>query len=94
MLQHLSTGPALPYGIDMAAMAPSPDGDGVILFGGRTKLESSWIQLDTIFELRADGQGGVGTWNALSANLQYARQYHIVVPILIDICSLGGTTGI
>ena len=34
MLKHLSTGPELPYGIKYSAMAPSPDGNGVILVGG------------------------------------------------------------
>ena len=30
------TGPALPYGLSHSAMAESPDGRGVLLFGGHT----------------------------------------------------------
>ena len=50
-------------------MAPSPDGNGVILIGGY----SSGNILDTIFELKADGQGWVGSWATLSTKLQYAN---------------------
>ena len=95
MLKHLSTGPELPYGIRYSAMAPSPDGNGVILVGG-DKLESS---LDSILELKADGQGWVGSWTTLTTKLQYARREHVVIPVLMDkdICGLSGlvstTTG-
>ena len=69
-------------------MATSPDGHGVILVGGY----SSGTTLDSILELKADGQGWVGTWTTLSTKLQYARENHIVIPILIenDICDLNG----
>ena len=97
MLKHLSTGPELPYGIFGSAMAPSPDGNGVILVGG---LASSWTSyLDSILELKADGQGWVGTWTTLTTKLQYGRRRHIVIPVLMDreICGLSGivptTTG-
>ena len=97
MLKHLSTGPELPYGIRQIAMAPSPDGNGVILVGGSS---SSVSYLDSILELKADGQGWVGTWTTLTTKLQYARRLHIVIPVPmeIDICGLNGivstTTGI
>ena len=96
MLKHLSTGPELPYGISYSAMAPSPDGNGVILVGGE---DSQWNNLDSIFELKADGQGWVGSWTTLTTKLQYGRRYHIVIPVLMnqEICGLSGivptTTG-
>ena len=90
MLKHLSTGPELPYGISYisGAMAPSPDGNGVILIGG----VSSSGYLDTILELKADGQGWVGSWTTLSTKLQYARRSHLVIPVWMDpnICGLNG----
>ena len=89
MLKHLSTGPALPYSIHGGAMAPSPDGNGVILIGGY----SSGNRLDTILEMKADGQGWVvGSWTTLSTKLQYARESHIVIPVWMDsnICGLNG----
>ena len=96
MLKNLSTGPELPYGIYYSAMAPSPDGNGVILFGG---ISSSGYQIDSILELKADGQGWVGSWTTLTTKLQYARNRHIVIPVLMnkEICGLSGivstTTG-
>ena len=95
MLKHSSTGPKLPYAISYPAMATSPDGHGVILVGGY----SSGTNLDSILELKADGQGWVGAWNTLSTKLQYAGRDHIVIPVLMnkEICGLKGivssTTG-
>ena len=95
-MKHLSTGPELPYGLDGSAMATTPDGNGVILVGGKS---SSTSFLDSILELKADGQGWVGTWTTLTTKLQYARREHIVIPVLMekDICGLDGivstTTG-
>ena len=70
-------------------MAPSPDGNGVILIGG---THSSRNSLDTILELKADGQGWVGAWTTLSTKLQYARGSHVVIPVLMDKgnCELSG----
>ena len=89
MLKHLSTGPELPYGIEfiIGAMAPSPDGNGVILIGGYSSG-----RLDIILELKADGQGWVGSWTTLSTKLQYARNSHVVIPVWMDpnICGLNG----
>ena len=88
MSKHLSTGPALPYGIYASTMATSPDGDGVVLFGGYVGGGAN----DEIMELKSDGQGGVGTWTILSAKLQYGRRWHVVIPLLMnkDICGLDG----
>ena len=87
MHKHLSTGPALPYGIAYSAMAPSPDGNGVILVGGQSST-----YLDSILELKADGQGWVGAWTTLTTTLQYARRQHIVIPVIMkkDSCGLSG----
>ena len=92
MLKHLSTGPWLPYGNGngkyVSAMAPSPDGNGIILVGGFTEYGYT----DSILELKADGQGWVGSWTTLTTKLQYARAYHVVIPVLMekDICDLSG----
>ena len=80
-------------------MAPSPDGNGVILVGGYSYQSSTYINLDSILELKADGQGWVGSWTTLTTKLQYARTDHIVIPVLMnqEICGLSGivptTTG-
>ena len=71
-------------------MAPSPDGNGVILIGGG---DSSHSSLDTILEMKADGQGWVGSWTTLTTTkLQKARSYHVVIPVWMDpnICGLNG----
>ena len=71
-------------------MATNPNGDGVLLFGGRTFFDMS---LDTILELKSDGQGWVGEWTTLTAKLQYARRHHTVIPISMDEninCDLSG----
>ena len=70
-------------------MASSPDGNGVLLFGGC----SSSLQncLTSILELRSDGKGWVRPWTTLTAKLQYARRYQFpVIPVYmeIDTCEL------
>ena len=69
-------------------MATSPEGNGVILVGG----QSSSGYLDSILELKTDGQGWVGAWTTLSTKLQYARRFHIIIPVLMNknICGLDG----
>ena len=62
-------------------MAPSPDGNGVILVGGSKGWSDS---IDSILELKADGQGWIGSWTILTTKLQYARMRHVVIPILMD----------
>ena len=85
-MKHLSTGPELPYGLFGSAMATTPDGNGVLLVGGAGSNK------DSILELKADGQGWVGAWTTLSTKLQYARQDHIIIPVLMNknICGLDG----
>ena len=83
MPKKLSTGPELPYDICCGAMASSPDGNGVILFGGySSSLQNS---LTSILELRSDGKGWVGSWTTLTAKLKYPRFYHVVIPIFMEI---------
>ena len=88
MTKYLSTGPELPDAIGYSAMSTSPDGNGVILVGGYV----SGTNLDSILELKADGQGWVREWTTLSTKLQYERWGHIVFPVLVnkDICGLDG----
>ena len=71
-------------------MAPSPDGNGVILVGGY----SSSGTLDSILELKSDGEGWLGSWTILTAKLQYARYEHVVIPVLMDAATLCGINGI
>ena len=74
-------------------MAPSPDGNGVILVGGYGGYgELSSQPLDSILELKSDGQGWVGSWTTLTTKLQYARYRHIVIPMFMDedTCELSG----
>ena len=55
-------------------MAESPDGRGVLLFGG----ESTEIQYEKrILELRA----GADSWNILNVTLKNARRRHVVIPL-------------
>ena len=68
------TGPALPYGLDYSAMAESPDGRGVILFGGYS-TETQWEK--RILELRA----GADSWNILDVSLQNGRNKDVVIPL-------------
>ena len=50
MSKYLFTGPALPYGIYYGKMATSPDGNGVVLFGGVAPVGQ-----DAILQLKSDG---------------------------------------
>ena len=83
MPKKLSTGPKLPYDIGFGAMASSPDGNGVILFGGFSLLLQR--HLTSILELRSDGKGWLGPWTILTAKLQHPRSYHVVIPIVTEI---------
>ena len=40
--------------------------------------------IDTILELRSDGQGWVGSWTTLTAKLQHPRSWHVVIPVFTD----------
>ena len=68
------TGPSLPYVLSYSAMAESPDGRGVLLFGGWTYNN---IQNKRILELRA----GADSWNILNVTLENARSSHVVIPL-------------
>ena len=55
-------------------MAKSPDGRGVILFGG-ISTENSYEK--RILELRA----GANSWNILDITLENGRKSHVVIPL-------------
>ena len=55
-------------------MAESPDGRGVLLFGGKSD-ENEYE--DRILELRA----GANSWNILDITLENGRWDHAVIPL-------------
>ena len=64
----------MPYLLQYSAMAESPDGRGVLLFGGCND-ENDYE--DRILELRA----GANSWNILDITLENRRGGHIVIPL-------------
>ena len=75
-----TTGPPLPYLLSYSVMVESPDGKGVLLFGGERKItnrKKDNIIEDRILELRA----GANSWTILDVTLQTARKKHTVIPI-------------
>ena len=70
----LFAGPNLPYKLYDSAMATSPDGGGVILFGGRNVDKHA--KEDTILELRYDSD----KWTTLPQKLKQPRWQHVVIP--------------
>ena len=56
-------------------MAASPDGRGVILFGGLSDENEYYV--NRILELRA----GADSWNILDVSLENARHFHVVIPL-------------
>ena len=68
------TGPSLRYGLAYSAMAESPDGRGVLLFGGWREYNQ---YEERILELRA----GADAWNILDVSLENARSHHVVIPL-------------
>ena len=68
------TGPSLPYGLYSSAMAESPDGRGVLLFGGSSTENGPEKR---ILELRA----GADSWNVLNVTLKNGRYGHVVIPL-------------
>ena len=54
-------------------MAESPDGRGVILFGGY----GHYVKEKRILELRA----GADSWNILNVTLKNGRYGHVVIPL-------------
>ena len=71
----LFAGPNLPYKLYDSAMATSPDGGGVILFGGKIWNKSG--NEDKIIELRF----GANEWTILPQKLNPPRKDHVVIPI-------------
>ena len=67
-------GPSLPYELGSSAMAESPDGKGVMVFGG---FDNIYTYEDKILEL----QPGANNWNIFDITLERGRYRHIVIPI-------------
>ena len=67
--------PSLPYILSNTAMATSPNGGGVILFGGYNLDENA--QVDTLLELRYRSY----RWNTLPQKLTHPRSGHVVILI-------------
>ena len=68
-------GPSLPNRLQWSAMATSPDGGGVILFGGWNGGKRG--RADKILELRF----GANEWTVLPQKLNQPRERHVVIPI-------------
>jgi N-acetylneuraminic acid mutarotase len=77
------TGPELPFGIDLSQMVEDQNG-GVVLIGG---LSSSFVNLDTLYQLSHGGQDTV--WTKLEQKMKTGRQDHtaFMVPDNIVDCS-------
>ena len=67
-------GPSLPYKLYSSAMATSPNGGGVILFGGSI---GDYDREDKILELRF----AANEWTVLPQKLNQARSRHVVIQI-------------
>ena len=74
LLFCIITGPSLPYNLFLSAMAESPDGRGVLLFGGSSTENDPEKR---ILELRA----GADSWSILNLTLENARRWHVVIPL-------------
>ena len=72
---NMFAGPSLPYKLSDNAMATSPDGGGVILFGGWNA--DKWASEDTLLELRYDSD----KWTTLPQKMKQPRFRHVVIPI-------------
>ena len=72
------TGPSLPYALWYSAMAESPDGRGVLLFGGDS-TENDYEK--RILELRV----GADAWNILDVSLKNGRFEHVNKPLHLPI---------
>ena len=59
-------------------MAESPDGRGVLLFGGCSGNVGMLCNVENrILELRAESN----SWNILNITLENARMFHVVIPL-------------
>ena len=56
-------------------MAQSPDGGGVLIFGGINY--SDYVIEKSILEMRA----GANSWTILDIKLKYGRKSHVVIPL-------------
>ena len=71
-------GPSLPYGLLYSAIAKSPDGRSVFLFGGAKS------NIDVVFENRIlELHAGAYSWNwsILNFTLKNRRKNHVIIPL-------------
>ena len=67
----------MPKGVSLSAMAKSPDGQGVILFGGMPDDDVEYSTYTAILELRYSSN----EWTTLPQKLKNNRFGHVVIPI-------------
>jgi len=80
-------GPELPFIIWGSQLVPDPEG-GVVLVGGRTKVDGVNVSIDTLFRLSHAGDGA--RWVELAQKLKTKKGYLTAYPIPDEItsCSL------
>ena len=77
LYSNIFAGPPLPYKLWDSAMVTSPDGGGVILFGGsRGWIADKFVREYTIHELGYDAD----EWIELPQKLKQPRSRHVVIP--------------
>ena len=76
-------GPKLPVGLIHSTMISSPTGMGVMMIGGRTKLNPMFPD---ILELSGDSKETL-EWKTLDQKIQYPRIFHLSVSISNDIAA-------
>ena len=67
----------MPKGVSLSAMTTSPDGQGVILFGGMPDDDVEYSTYTAILELRYSSN----EWTTLPQKLKYNRASHVAIPI-------------
>ena len=78
-----SIGPKLPVGLFHSTMISSPTGMGVMMIGGRAKLNPMFPD---ILELSGDSKETL-EWKTLDQKIQYPRIFHLSVSISNDIAA-------
>ena len=78
-----SIGPKLPVGLIHSTMISSTTGMGVMMIGGRTKLNPMFPD---ILELSGDSKETL-EWKTLDQKIQYPRIFHLSVSISNDIAA-------
>ena len=74
------SGPQLPYNLFDAKMLASPEGNGVILVGGKHDSRIS-TQYDRYPKSLIELQEGSKEWKILDAEMKYPREGHVALAI-------------